>query len=105
MYLTQVNYKKNIQGINFIYKLDVTFYKGNYNCRQVPLVYSPATSSNVSPTTFHFVTQFNKNKILAELGDYQVDEHEPNYLSNMQLVPGMNEDMERKISELHKLHK
>lgn len=41
----------------------------------------------------------------AELGDYQIDEHGPNYLSGMQLIPGMNEDMERKISELHKLHK
>lgn len=43
--------------------------------------------------------------ILAELGDYQPDEHAANYLSNLKLVPGQNEDLERKISELHKLHK
>lgn len=43
--------------------------------------------------------------ILAELGDYQPEEHGPNYLSNMQLVPGQTEEIEKKISELHKLHK
>lgn len=48
----------------------------------------------------------NCNKFLtAELGDYQPEEHGPNYLSNLQLIPGQTEDMERKISELHKLHK
>lgn len=41
----------------------------------------------------------------AELGDYQIEELEPNYLSGMVLVPGQTEEMERKISELHKMHK
>ncbi|XP_018569076.1 tyrosine-protein phosphatase non-receptor type 4 isoform X2 [Anoplophora glabripennis] len=43
--------------------------------------------------------------VQSELGDYQPEEHGPNYLSNMQLVPGQTEEIERKISELHKLHK
>ncbi|XP_017785015.1 PREDICTED: tyrosine-protein phosphatase non-receptor type 4 [Nicrophorus vespilloides] len=43
--------------------------------------------------------------VQSELGDYQPDEHGPDYLSNLQLVPEQNDDMERKISELHKLHK
>lgn len=43
--------------------------------------------------------------LIAELGDYQPDEHGPNYLSKLQLMPGQTEDMERKISEIHKLHK
>ncbi|XP_063917600.1 tyrosine-protein phosphatase non-receptor type 4 isoform X1 [Zophobas morio] len=43
--------------------------------------------------------------VQAELGDYQPEEHGPNYLSNLQLIPGQSEDMERKIAELHKLHK
>lgn len=42
---------------------------------------------------------------LAELGDYQADEHGPNYLSSLRLIPNQTEDMEKKISELHKLHK
>lgn len=42
--------------------------------------------------------------VLAELGDYQADELEPNYLSGMTLIPGQTEEMERKIAELHKLH-
>ena len=43
--------------------------------------------------------------VTAELGDYQPDELEPNYLSGMTLIPGQTEEMERKIAELHKLHK
>ncbi|KRT83005.1 hypothetical protein AMK59_4108, partial [Oryctes borbonicus] len=43
--------------------------------------------------------------VQSELGDYQPDEHGPNYLSHLQLMPGQTEDMERKIAEIHKLHK
>ncbi|XP_072382863.1 tyrosine-protein phosphatase non-receptor type 4 isoform X1 [Diabrotica undecimpunctata] len=43
--------------------------------------------------------------VQSELGDYQPDEHGPNYLSNIHLVPNQNDDIEKKISELHKLHK
>lgn len=54
---------------------------------------------------------FNKSSTIcstffvAELGDYHPEEHGPGYLSRLQLVPGQTEEMERKISELHKLHK
>lgn len=41
----------------------------------------------------------------AELGDYQPEEHGPNYLSHMQLIPEQTDEMERKIAELHKLHR
>lgn len=43
--------------------------------------------------------------IIAELGDYHPEEHGPGYLSQLQLIPGQTEEMEKKISELHKLHK
>lgn len=43
--------------------------------------------------------------ITAELGDYHPDDHGPNYLSNMQLIPGQTVELEMKIAELHKLHK
>jgi hypothetical protein len=43
--------------------------------------------------------------LVAELGDYQSDEHGPGYLSSLQLIPDQTEEMEKKISELHKLHK
>lgn len=39
------------------------------------------------------------------MGDYNPEEHGPNYLSNIQLVIGQSDDIEKKISELHKLHK
>ncbi|CAG9865127.1 unnamed protein product [Phyllotreta striolata] len=43
--------------------------------------------------------------VQSELGDYQPEEHEVNYLSDMCLIPNQTEDLERKITELHKLHK
>ncbi|XP_063233077.1 tyrosine-protein phosphatase non-receptor type 4 isoform X2 [Bacillus rossius redtenbacheri] len=41
----------------------------------------------------------------SELGDFNPDEHGPGYLSALQLFPGQNDEMEKKIAELHKLHK
>lgn len=32
-------------------------------------------------------------------------EHTPGYLSNLQLIVDQNEETERRISELHKLHR
>ncbi|XP_044015299.1 tyrosine-protein phosphatase non-receptor type 4 isoform X2 [Aphidius gifuensis] len=43
--------------------------------------------------------------VQSELGDYHSDEHGPGYLSKLQLLPGQTEEMEKKICELHKLHK
>lgn len=43
--------------------------------------------------------------VQSELGDHNPDEHGPDYLSNLCLVPNQTEEMERKIVELHKLHK
>lgn len=43
--------------------------------------------------------------VQSELGDYNPEEHGPDYLSNLQLAPNQTEEMEKKISELHKLHK
>ncbi|XP_011306260.1 tyrosine-protein phosphatase non-receptor type 4 isoform X2 [Fopius arisanus] len=43
--------------------------------------------------------------VQSELGDYHPEEHGPGYLSRLQLIPGQTEEMERKICELHKLHK
>lgn len=42
---------------------------------------------------------------LAELGDFNPIEHQPGYLSNLQLLADQSSDAERKISELHKLHR
>lgn len=42
---------------------------------------------------------------IAELGDYNSLEHTPGYLSNLQLIVDQNEETERRISELHKLHR
>uniref|UniRef100_A0A1B6L6W2 protein-tyrosine-phosphatase n=1 Tax=Graphocephala atropunctata TaxID=36148 RepID=A0A1B6L6W2_9HEMI len=43
--------------------------------------------------------------VQSELGDYSSEEHGPRYLSGLQLVPNQTEEMEKKIAELHKLHK
>lgn len=44
-------------------------------------------------------------RFTAELGDYNSLEHTPGYLSNLQLLVDQNEETERRISELHKLHR
>ncbi|XP_066977511.1 tyrosine-protein phosphatase non-receptor type 4 isoform X15 [Macrobrachium rosenbergii] len=41
----------------------------------------------------------------SELGDYSPEEHGNTYLSDMRLVPNQNDEIEKKIIELHKLHK
>lgn len=44
-------------------------------------------------------------KFSAELGDYSPSEHLPGYLNDMELLPEQTEEIERRISELHKLHR
>lgn len=41
----------------------------------------------------------------AELGDFNSTEHTEGYLSDLQLLVDQNEETERQISELHKLHR
>ncbi|XP_049873444.1 tyrosine-protein phosphatase non-receptor type 4 [Pectinophora gossypiella] len=43
--------------------------------------------------------------VQAELGDYNIAEHPPNYLSELCLLPKQSAEDERRIRELHKLHK
>ncbi|XP_075164725.1 protein tyrosine phosphatase Meg isoform X1 [Haematobia irritans] len=43
--------------------------------------------------------------VQSELGDFNPSEHKAGYLSNMQLLVDQTPDAERKISELHKLHR
>ncbi|XP_031778840.1 tyrosine-protein phosphatase non-receptor type 4 isoform X2 [Nasonia vitripennis] len=43
--------------------------------------------------------------VQSELGDYHPEEHGPGYISRLQLIPGQTEEMERRISEYHQLHK
>jgi tyrosine-protein phosphatase non-receptor type 4 len=41
----------------------------------------------------------------AELGDFNSVEHTEGYLSELQLLVDQNEETERQVSELHKLHR
>ncbi|CAG9774075.1 unnamed protein product [Ceutorhynchus assimilis] len=43
--------------------------------------------------------------VQSEIGDYNSEEHKSDYLSHLNLIPNQTEEMERKIAELHKLHK
>ncbi|GAB0093374.1 Tyrosine-protein phosphatase [Sergentomyia squamirostris] len=43
--------------------------------------------------------------VQAELGDYNPQQHTAGYLSGLQLVPEQTEETEKRISELHKLHR
>ncbi|XP_076359400.1 protein tyrosine phosphatase Meg isoform X1 [Tachypleus tridentatus] len=43
--------------------------------------------------------------VQSELGDFIPEEHKHGYLNEFRLVPNQTDDIERKITELHKLHK
>lgn len=43
--------------------------------------------------------------LAAELGDFNAVEHQPGYLSGLQLLAEQTPEAERKICELHKLHR
>ncbi|XP_034831989.1 tyrosine-protein phosphatase non-receptor type 4 [Maniola hyperantus] len=43
--------------------------------------------------------------VQAEIGDYNATEHQPNYLSELSLIPKQTAEDERRIRELHKLHR
>lgn len=40
--------------------------------------------------------------LTAELGDYNVEEHGPGYLSEFRFVPHQTDEMLREVEELHK---
>ncbi|KAF6209442.1 hypothetical protein GE061_015189 [Apolygus lucorum] len=103
--------KKQMRGPGYFY-LRVKFYV------------SDPSKLQEEYTRYHFYLQIRKDilsgKLLvppstacllasytvqSELGDYHPDEHGPKYLVGMALMPGQTEEIEKKISELHKLHK
>lgn len=43
--------------------------------------------------------------VQSEIGDFNPEEHKNGYLSELRLIPNQTEEMEKKIMELHKLHK
>ncbi|XP_054706280.1 LOW QUALITY PROTEIN: tyrosine-protein phosphatase non-receptor type 4-like [Uloborus diversus] len=43
--------------------------------------------------------------VQSEIGDFNPEEHKNGYLSDLRLIPNQSEEMEKKIMELHKLHK
>ncbi|ERL91914.1 hypothetical protein D910_09237, partial [Dendroctonus ponderosae] len=65
------------------------------------------SDNSASSISWHLEAVFINFVIIclrSELGDYNPDEHNSNYLSNIRLIPNQTEEMERKIAELHKLH-
>ena len=55
-----------------------------------------------------YIIIYRKNFcILAELGDYNPDENPPGYTTQVNFLPPqhLTEDMEKKVTELHKLHR
>lgn len=42
---------------------------------------------------------------LAELGDYNTDEHKGDYLSEFRFIPSQTAEFERQVIEYHKQHR
>ena len=62
-------------------------------------------SSNVSATAYHFLLYSSYLSFLflflAELGDYDAEEHKGNYISDLKLIPNQNEKIEIEAIEIH----
>lgn len=43
--------------------------------------------------------------ILAELGDFNPDEHRDNYLADYRFIPNQTPEFEKQVSDLHKQHR
>jgi tyrosine-protein phosphatase non-receptor type 4 len=74
----------------------------------VPLSTACLLASYIVQCRFDIICALSNHSfwiVVAELGDYHSDDHASNYLSQLPLIPGQNEEMEKKIAELHKLHK
>ncbi|XP_069157851.1 tyrosine-protein phosphatase non-receptor type 4 isoform X6 [Procambarus clarkii] len=56
----------------------------------------------VQPSTAALLASY---ALQSELGDYILEEHGNTYLADMRLVPNQTDELEKKIMELHKLHK
>lgn len=61
--------------------------------------------SNISTFSFSQLSLSSIDFFAAELGDYSSEDHKSDYLANIQLLPNQTGDIEREISELHKLHR
>lgn len=57
------------------------------------------------PTSIHTACLLASFQVQSELGDFNPDEHTEGYLSDLQLLVDQNEETERQIAELHKLHR
>jgi tyrosine-protein phosphatase non-receptor type 4 len=57
------------------------------------------------PVSLHTACLLASFQVQSELGDFNSDEHKEGYLSELQLLVDQNEETERQIAELHKLHR
>ena len=57
------------------------------------------------PISLHTACLLASFQVQSELGDFNAEEHVEGYLSDLQLLVEQNEENERQISELHKLHR
>lgn len=89
-----------ILDITFICRYVRTFSKVDSYVRKVQLHYSAAMPFNVSYRTLDFDVV-----VLAEFGDYCVDEHGDNYLHGYQMLPNQTVSFTNKLEQLHKLHR
>ena len=61
--------------------------------------------SGLLPTPTSTATLLASYVLQAELGDYNVNEHNTKYISQFRLIPNQTSDIVKKIGDLHKLHR
>ncbi|CRL08683.1 CLUMA_CG021362, isoform A [Clunio marinus] len=57
------------------------------------------------PVSLHTACLLASFQVQSELGDFNAVEHTEGYLNDLQLLVDQNEETERQIAELHKLHR
>lgn len=57
------------------------------------------------PVTLHTACLLASFHVQSEVGDFNSEEHKEGYVSNLPLLVDQNEETERQVSELHKLHR
>lgn len=57
------------------------------------------------PVSLHTACLLASFQVQSELGDFNSEQHTEGYIKDLQLLVDQNEETERQISELHKLHR
>ncbi|XP_056674759.1 band 4.1-like protein 2 isoform X18 [Monodelphis domestica] len=104
--------KKQVRNLPWIFTFNVKFYPPDpsqlteditryFLCLQL----RQDIASGRLPCSFVTHVLLGSYTLQAELGDYDPEEHNSDYISEFQFAPNQTKEMEEKVIELHKTHR